>query len=103
MKYWTMRTGERIKLTDMDDRHLENTIRMVGRQIDSYPGDQAYMGDSDFAEEAVESENRINRERLDGLMNAYSSLKREQVRRQPRLTPVISKEEVAKFRNSDDQ
>lgn len=102
MKYWTMQNGQKIKLTDMTDSHLDSTIKMIGRQIDSYPGDQVYMGDSEYADDAVESENRINRDRLDDLMTAYKALKHEQTRRKPKLSPVIGRDEVAKFRDFEE-
>lgn len=99
MKYWTTREGQKIKLTDMTDNHLENTIKMLGRVIDSYPGDQVYVGDSYNSEKAVESENRINRDLLEERLKAYRDLKREQTRRQPKISPVIQPSEVAQFRN----
>lgn len=97
MNLWTTKDGTKIPISQMSDSHLDNALKMVLKQIESYPGYQVYTGENDNSEAAVESENRINEERLAELMKACTALKREQVRREPRLSPVIQPEEVANF------
>ncbi len=35
-KMWTMLNGQKIKLVDMDDRHLQNCIALVERRFDNW-------------------------------------------------------------------
>lgn len=37
MKYWKTKSGEKIKITDMSDEHIQNVICMLNRAIDSKP------------------------------------------------------------------
>lgn len=48
---WTTQDGKQIPYSQLTDSHLANILRMMKRFIDSYPGEQFYMGDSDMAEE----------------------------------------------------
>lgn len=60
---WVTRDGKKLKLSEMTDTHIANCIALLGRSLAQRPPEQHYMGDSDFAEDAVEAENRHN-ERL---------------------------------------
>lgn len=52
----------RKRITKITDQHLLNRIAYFERMLSEYPGYQAYMGDSEYAEQAVEEENRQNEE-----------------------------------------
>jgi len=53
-----------MKITQISNQHLLNRIVYVKRFVESYPGPETYMGNSDYAEDAVESENSHNEELL---------------------------------------
>ena len=55
---WVMAGGKKIKISKMEDSHLENTIKMLRRKIRELPPDSYYIGNSYYAEDAVEAENR---------------------------------------------
>lgn len=80
-RIWTTATGDRIPYSKLGDSHLANIIRQVTNLVESYPGDQVYMGDSEYGEEAVESENRINQELLEKRQATLEALKSEQAKR----------------------
>lgn len=79
--FWTTRDGKRLNVMDMETSHIKNCIRMLERTIDSYPGEQVYMGDSYNAEQAVESENRLNEDKLERLQYSVRRLEAELMRR----------------------
>jgi hypothetical protein len=62
MKPDRLSEGKTIAVEDMAISHIKNCIKMFEKMLKEDPGDQVYMGDSDFAADAVESENRINEE-----------------------------------------
>lgn len=80
---WKTKTGEVIDIKDMSDSHLKNAIAFIERDIAEYPGEMVYTGESEFAEQAVESENEHNRERLERLNKSVNTLKAELLTRQP--------------------
>ncbi len=51
-----------MKVTQMTKEHLRNRINFFERKLKERPEEQYYMGDSDYAEQAVEQENRLNEE-----------------------------------------
>lgn len=56
---WTTKAGKSIHVTAMETSHIKNTIAMLKRN--RWPGGEAfYMGNSVYAEDAVEAENRRN-------------------------------------------
>ena len=59
---WHMKNGRSIAVEDMEISHIKNCLKMLNKRLEEDPGDQVYMGDSELAEEAVESENRLNQE-----------------------------------------
>lgn len=78
---WTTKKGKEIEIKHMTDTHLANAIRFIERKIDSYPGYQTYVGNSEYAEDAVEAENRANEEHLYDLQFYLKEMKAEQRRR----------------------
>jgi hypothetical protein len=85
MKYWITQTGEKLKVREMETSHIENCIKMLKRLLDTRPPEQVYMGESDYAEEAVEQENRINEDRAEAIESTIDSFKRElKMRKEPK-------------------
>lgn len=71
---WITADGTKMNVRDMSLSHLINSISMVEKQLKSMPPYAVYTGESEYAEQAVESENAHNEEvreilsmRLDGL------------------------------------
>lgn len=62
MNVWHMKDGKTIAVSDMEISHMKNCIKMFEKKLKEDPGEQVYMGDSDFAADAVDSENRLNEE-----------------------------------------
>lgn len=52
----------RMKVTEMTDQHLINRIKFFERKLLEKPEEAIYMGDSDYASDAVDQENRHNDE-----------------------------------------
>jgi len=50
-----------MKVTEMTKQHLVNRISFFERKLANAPGEQHYMGNSIYAEDAVESENIHNK------------------------------------------
>lgn len=57
---WKTKDGQVLRLSEMSESHIRNCIAMLERTLEKDPGEQVYMGDSDYAADAVESENRHN-------------------------------------------
>jgi hypothetical protein len=85
---WITKEGKKIKVSDMSDSHLINTIDMVKRKLAEDPRVYSYIGDSMPAEQAVESENRINDGIRENLNKALGELNKE---RQKRLSKLDNK------------
>ena len=47
-------------LTKFTNRHLSNRLKYFKRMLANRPSEFIYMGDSDYAEDAVEAENAHN-------------------------------------------
>lgn len=92
-KTWTTKDGTKMLLSEMTESHIRNCIAMLRRELTKKPDTSVYVGDSEYAEQAVESENRINNEIAEQLVESINELNRELARRNP-LTPVIQPEEL---------
>lgn len=66
-----------MKIKEMTDRHLANAIRYWKRQLACQPEEQYYMGDSDYVESVVESENEQNRIMAEKIDNLITRLEKE--------------------------
>ena len=64
---WIDKNGKSWEVSEMETSHIENCIRLLEKAIDSAPEEQFYMGDSDYAESAVDAENRHNADILEEL------------------------------------
>lgn len=80
---WRTRAGEYMKIRDMETSHIQNCIRMLERKLTSRPVEQVYIGDSDYAEDAVESENRHNEWLTELFSEKIKQFKHELLIRQP--------------------
>jgi len=69
-KVCVTKDGRRIKLSEIEDNHLINRVKYFKRMLADSPGEMVYMGDSDYAEDAVECENAHNRQ-LEEDINAH--------------------------------
>jgi len=57
MATWTMKTGEKVKVKDMTDLHLLNTIRFLHRQVRKFAASLPYpMMNGEMAQEQAERE-----------------------------------------------
>lgn len=65
----------------MTDRHVLNAIRYWERQLSVYPGEQYYIGDSEFAEACVEADNKYNEDLKNETSRLINRLKREAKKR----------------------
>jgi len=81
MEYWITQTGEKLKVREMETSHIENCIKMLKRALDTQPEPAVYMGDSDYASDAVDQENRHNENLAEELKSNIDSFKRELKRR----------------------
>jgi hypothetical protein len=66
-----------MKIKEMTTQHIINRIKYLERFLAKRPPEETYMADSDYAEQAVESENRQNEDLADKVINQISYLKRE--------------------------
>ena len=49
-----------MKITKITDEHLINRIKYFEKVLANRPDEEYYMGDSDYAQDAVDQENRHN-------------------------------------------
>jgi hypothetical protein len=103
---WTTKTGEKINVKDMSISHLENSIKMLERQLDKKPMPESYMGDSVYANSAVDCENDLNDRIEESIKYTIAVLSKELRYKKGEtcacwregIPNVICKHEVAKFR-----
>ena len=68
---------EDMDLNKLTDSHLANRLKYFERMLADNPGEQYYMGDSDAAEDAVESENNHNEILAEEITEHIEELKEE--------------------------
>ena len=66
-----------MKITEITDEHLLNRIRYFERMLFEKPQEQVYIGDSEYAESAVEQENRFNDDMEDKIRSHVAYMKKE--------------------------
>ncbi len=81
MKYWITQQGEKLKIREMTESHILNCIKMLERLLATKPEPSVYMGDSEYAEQAVELENQANDDKAEIIQSRINSFKRELKRR----------------------
>lgn len=79
--FWTTRDGKRLNIRDMQTSHIRNCIRMLERQLSQRPAYMPYMGDSDYADDWVESEERHNEQLAEDIQESMQHFERELRRR----------------------
>lgn len=78
---WKTKQGKVMDISDMEDSHIINSINMLKRRLKTKPCRQVYGGNSDYAEMAVEEENRVNDNIAEDIEDIIWHLKDEQTRR----------------------
>lgn len=66
-----------MKVTEMTKQHLVNRIAFFERKLADAPGEQHYMGNSVYAEDAVEQENRHNEILTEKIIGHIKYMKRK--------------------------
>lgn len=66
-----------IKIKQMTKEHLENRIAFFERKLENKPQEQHYIGDSDYAEDAVDQENRNNERIAKDIVKHIKKMKKE--------------------------
>jgi len=64
-------------LTKMTNQHLINRLNYFERMLKNRPGEMIYMGDSEYAEEAVDAENAMNEDLAEDIKIHIVDLKEE--------------------------
>ena len=72
-------------LTKMTDTHLYNRLKYFERMLANKPSEMVYMGNSEYAEDAVESENAHNEDLAEDIEIHIIDLKEEIIRRKEEL------------------
>ena len=70
------------EITKISNQHLLNRIKYFEKKMFSRPEEMIYIGDSDYAEQAVESENKHNERIADAIESHLKYMKREAQKRQ---------------------
>jgi len=73
--------NKKIKIKQMTKEHLENRIAFFERKLKNKPPEQHYIGDSDYAEDAVNQENRNNERMAKDIIKHIKKMKKELVDR----------------------
>jgi len=71
----------KVKITQITDEHLLNRIRFFEKKLKEAPAPSIYMGNSDYAEDAVEQENRYNESITEVIKSHITYMKREAKKR----------------------
>ena len=66
-----------VDLTKFTDSHLINRLKYFERMLANNPGEQCYVGNSEYAEDAVECENRHNEILAEEITEHIENLKEE--------------------------
>lgn len=74
--------GRRIKLSKIGDSHLINRIKYFKRKLTNMPTEAIYIGDSVYAEDAVEAENAYNEALAEGITLHIREMEKELKRRE---------------------
>lgn len=81
MDTWTGRDGTVTPVRELQYSHLINIIKMLERTLDARPVYIPYMGDSEYAEDAVESEEMHNEALAQDIVEKLNVLRAEKRRR----------------------
>ncbi len=73
--------GQKIKLSEIGDNHLINRIKYFKRMLENRPSEAIYMGDSVYAEDAVEAENNRNEMMAEGITKHLGLMEKEAKKR----------------------
>lgn len=66
-----------MKITQITDEHLINRIKFFERKLADRPPYACYVGDSDYASDAVDMENRHNDELFEAIQSHVKYMKSE--------------------------
>jgi len=66
-----------MRITEITDQHLINRIRHFERFLETKPPEAYYMGESSYAEQAVECENQQNEMLAERISNHIKRMKSE--------------------------
>jgi hypothetical protein len=70
-----------MKISQISDEHLLNRIKFFERKLAERPTESVYVGDSEYAEQAVEQENQHNEWLAEKLERHIRYMKREAKKR----------------------
>ena len=86
--YWITKDGKEINFMDMETSHIKNCIKILQRKLDDRPPYIPYVGDSDIANDWVESDERHNEEIAEEISVTIEHFEKELKRRgEPIATP----------------
>ena len=72
----------------MTKEHLENRIAFFETKLKNKPPEQCYIGDSDYAEDAVDQENRNNERIARDIIKHIKKMKKELVDRLKKIPQI---------------
>ena len=103
---WQTQSGEILEIKDMETSHIQNCIRMLERLLATKPPETAYMGTSEYAQDACDQEDRINRQKAEQVEEMIRSFRAElRLREKGKPVgedfplPVIQRWEIDHFRD----
>ena len=74
-----------IFLKKINDRHLINRIKYFEKKLANRPSEAIYIGDSVYAEDAVEAENSHNEAMAEGVKEHIDQMKKEAKKRKLKI------------------